>query len=185
MNSLWIQYLFHEFTMNALSVSRMQVNLHFSRVFAVCYVNSYSIILNPLSIWLIHMKSSFRGCTLNSKSGSHIHLESTDRFSESLWIHYLLRGLSGNSLSLREITMNSLFTFCFANWLWINYLYQLSLLISQKHSEFISWWFRVKKWIQGEFAKEIVNSYWNHEADSEFKVNSGKNSEFKEKSRSR
>ena len=146
MNSLWIQYLFHEFTMNALSVSRMQVNLHFSRVFAVCYVNSYSIILNQLSIWLIHMKSSFRGCTLNSKSGSHIHLESTNRFSESLWIHYLLRGLSGNSLSLREITMNSLFTICFANWLWINYLFRVfainslsltnSLLVSRNHVQY-------------------------------------------------
>ena len=88
----------------------------------------------------------FRGCTLNSKSGSHIHLESTDRFSESLWIHYLLRGFSGNSLSFREITMNSLFTICFANWLWINYLFRLfainslfltnSLSVSQNHVQY-------------------------------------------------
>ena len=70
------------------------------------------------------------------------------------------------------------------------------ILISQKHSEFISWWFRVKNGDQGEFdsgfnsvvisiVDSIVNSYWNREADSELKVNSGKNSEIKEKLRSR
>ena len=66
---------------------------------------------------------SFRGCSLNSNFGSHIHLESTDRFSESLWIHYPFRKFTMNSLSASrsqwEFTISSRnhyeFTIDFAN----------------------------------------------------------------------
>ena len=39
-------------------------------------------------------------------------------------------------------------------------------------------WIRGKKWIQGEFAKKIMNSKRNREADSEFIENSLNNSVF-------
>ena len=69
---------------------------------------------------------SLSECTINLKSVPHIHLKSTIRFPESLWIHYLLRGFSRNLLSFGEITMNKFsgiqyqFTICFTNELWIH-----------------------------------------------------------------
>ena len=44
---------------------------------------------------------------------------------------------------------------------------------------------RKKSWIYSDSGNQILNSKGGCEADSELKVNSGKNSEFKEKSRSR
>ena len=80
----------------------------FSRVFAFCYVYSHWILL------------PFRECTINTKSVSHIHLESTIPFSELKWIHYLL----ANSPWIHCFPENYYeFTICFAISLSIHYLF--------------------------------------------------------------
>ena len=129
-NSLWIQYLFREFKWIC----------SFSRVFAFCYVYSH---------WILF---PFRECTINTKSVSHIHLESTVfrkitmnwlfaswLFSFNplsfLWNHYefAMKSLWNHY----EITMNSLFvlpflfelTIFFANSLSVSRIYLESTIL--------------------------------------------------------
>ena len=137
MNSIWIKYLFREFTMNSLSVSRIQLNL---LLFSCIRFLLREFTLKPLSFPRMHYKYKicfanspwihfpFFGITMNSLSARKITLNPL--FSgKLLWIHYLLCDFSFKSLSFFAeqlwTAMKSLWIhYCFAIFLWIDYLFR-------------------------------------------------------------
>ena len=124
MNSLWIQYLFHEFTMNALSVSRMQVNLHFFSCIR-CLLRKF--IFN-------HFESTIDMAYSHEILFPRMHLKFKIWFAYSPWIHWPFFGITMNSLSISQIHYE--FTICFAVSVGIHYLFAKSLWIH--YSLFVS-----------------------------------------------
>ena len=108
--SLWIHYLPRDFTLKSLSYSR---NYHqFTSLFAKslwihCLLRNFTMSL--LSVSRIHFESTFsREITMNSLSASRFHNEITVCFVNSFWIHGFFAKLLWIYYLLREITMNTL-----------------------------------------------------------------------------
>ena len=120
MNSFAIHYLDREFTLNAISSSRINVKLTF------CFVN------------LLGISYLFYEFTINSLSISRIHYEFTSFFANSLSGHCLFRKFTSYSLSFSHFYYE--FISCLAKSIRIYYLYREfttnSLPCSRNHYEF-------------------------------------------------
>ena len=115
MNSPWIHYLFHDFTLNSLSYS----------------LNHYKCTIREINMNLL----SDRDSTLTSISYFRNHYdENIICFASFLWIPYLLRDFTMNALFFSHHLVREL-TICFANFLrihfllWFHFLFANSLLI--------------------------------------------------------
>ena len=88
--------------MNSLSIQYIFSRMHYE--FTICFANT-----SDCSLFLVY-----------SLSVSHIHLEATisrNHCEFTICLAVLVE------IHFREITMDLLFTICFANWLWIKYLF--------------------------------------------------------------
>ena len=151
--SFWIHYLFREFTGNLWSSSRIQYMLSELSMNSLSSLNSLSFSQNDYlfrlrftifftldsiftrkSLWMHYLYGEINIFTIwfaISLSFSQIHLKSIIFFAFSLWIHYLFRDFARNSsyfsripYSLREFSMNSLFSLNSLSFLRIHYLFR-------------------------------------------------------------
>ena len=149
--SIWIHYLLRSFTMNSLTVSRIDLESTSFRQITMNSLSSsrfhFTHTIRFANCQRIHFL--FRDLTLNSLSYPRNHYVNTF----SLWFNYLLLDLSLNSLSVPRIQLKSTF---FVILLWIHQIFRLftlnTLSISLISNE-ITIFFEIILWIQFSFSR--------------------------------
>ena len=143
--SIWMHFLFREFTLNPFCFARslwinylLRVSLwihYLSRELTICFGNSPWIHLLFLQN---HYKFEWRWIcypfhcnTVNSLFISRIFYEFTICFANLLWINYPFREITVNSLSFSRISYK--FTTYFAISSWIHFFFANSLFFTRIH----------------------------------------------------
>ena len=112
-NFLWTYCLLRDFSLNSLSFLENYFEFAMKSLW-----NDFEITFSFATSLGIH--HTFREFTISFANLPWIH--------DLLWIHYLLRDFTMNSLSFREFTLNPFFhyefTICFAISKWIYYIFR-------------------------------------------------------------